>query len=99
MNRLALLIALSLPSIALGQSVTSATQNPVQIADHPQHAAQHALGNEQSLLPSGTITYAQGEQPISDFCKEPEPTVSLGQIARELREGRLISRPIIRVIP
>ena len=73
--------------------------NPYPMNGNPEHAAQHTLGEEQSLLPSNGVTSAHGERPLSDFYTHPEPTVSLGQIAREYREGREVHRPISRVIP
>jgi hypothetical protein len=82
------------------QSIAPATMNNVQISDHPAHADYKAPVTEGSLLQSNTVTYAQGEQPLSDFCKDPVlPTVSLGQIAREYREGKPVQRPKITVIP
>ena len=69
------------------------------ISGHPAQAAPHSLGTEQSLLPSGGETSAQGERPLSDFCTTPEPTVSLGQIAREYRSGYPVKRSKITVIP
>jgi hypothetical protein len=73
--------------------------NPYPMNGNPEHAAQHTLGEEQSLLPSNGVTSAHGERPLSDFYTHSEPTVSLGQIAREYREGREVHRPISRVIP
>jgi hypothetical protein len=83
-----------------GGSISPPTMvNSFAMSGHPEHAAPHALGDEQSLLPSGGETSAQGERPLSDFYTHSEPTVSLGQIAREYREGREVHRPISRVIP
>ena len=86
-------------SLAWGQSVSPATTNNVQMAEHPQHATQHSLGTEQSLLPSNSVTSATGVLPLSDFPATPQPYVSLGQIAKEYREGHAVQRPLIRVIP
>ena len=90
----------------LGQSQTASgggqagtTSNTVTMSEHPQHADYAVPAAEKNLLQSGTITVASGEQPVSDFYTVPEPTVSLGQIAREYRTGQPVQRPIIRVIP
>ena len=73
--------------------------NPYPMNGNPEHAAQHTLGEEQSLLPSGGVTTAHGERPLSDVYTHPEPTVSLGQIAREYRSGYPVKRSKITVIP
>ena len=86
-------------SLAWGQSVAPATQNAIQMNGNPQHASQHSLGTEQSLLPSNSVTSAAGVLPLSDFSATPEPYVSLGQVAKEYREGHAVQRPLIRVIP
>ena len=98
---LALLFILSLSAFgqAAGSTASPSMTNPYAMTGHPEHATQHALSIEQSLLPSGGETSAQGERPLSDFCTTPEPPVSLGQIAREYRNGTAVQRPIIRVIP
>lgn len=82
-----------------GSAAPPIMANTFVIVEHPERATQHSLGNEQSLLLSGGETSAQGERPLSDFGTAPEPTVSLGQVAREYREGREVHRPISRVIP
>jgi hypothetical protein len=98
MKRTLCVLLLVLPMA--GQSVAPATQNTVAIADHPAHADYKAPAEEKNLLQSGAITYASGEQPIGEFCTAtPEPTVSLGEIAREYRTGRPVQRPKITVIP
>jgi hypothetical protein len=97
---IALLFLCYLSHAQTGGSISPPTMvNSFAMSGHPEHAAPHALGDEQSLLPSGGETSAQGERPLSDFDNEQEPTVSLGQVAREYREGREVHRPISRVIP
>jgi len=55
-----------------------------QFQTHPAHAAFAAMGQELSVLASGSYGSAQGERPVSDF---PQPeAVSLGTAARELRK-------------
>jgi hypothetical protein len=89
---------------SVGNAQTSSTSppsmtTPYAMTGHPEHASQHALDTEQNLLPSGGVTSAQGERPLSDFSTEPVPTVSLGQVAREYRSGRPVPRAKITVIP
>jgi hypothetical protein len=82
-----------------GGSISPPTMvNSFAMSGHPAQAVQHALGDEQSLLQGGE-TSAHGELPMSDFSTEQEPTVSLGQVAREYREGHPVKRSKITVIP
>ena len=68
---------------AAGQTAGVLSSQPVvlQIADHPQHASQHALAEEQSLLPGSAYSYAQGEKPLWECAVLPDP-VPLGDVAR-----------------
>ena len=83
---------------AAGATPPSAMVSPYSYSGHPAQAVQHALGDEQSLLQGGE-TSAHGELPMSDFSTKQEPTVSLGQIAREYRSGYPVKRSKITVIP
>ena len=97
---IALLFLCTLSHAQAGGSISPPTMvSSYAMSGHPEHAAPHALGDEQSLLPSSGETSAQGERPLSDFYTEQEPTVSLGQVAREYREGRAVKRSKITVIP
>ena len=97
---IALLFLCYLSHAQTGGSISPPTMvNSFAMSGHPEHAAPHALGDEQSLLPTGGVTSAQGERPLSDFDNEQEPTVSLGQIAREYRSGHPVKRSKITVIP
>jgi hypothetical protein len=68
-----------------GSSVQPAYGPTYQVADHPQHASQHDLRPEQSLLGGGGVTVAQGERPMSDFPTYKRET-PLGDVARAYRE-------------
>jgi hypothetical protein len=68
-------------------STTSSVPQPVQMADHPQHASQHALAQESSLLSTSSYTYAQGERPLWEF-GTPKQETPLGDIARANRKER-----------
>jgi len=75
---------------AFGQAAGVISNQPVMLQlpeDSPQHAAQHEMGQEHSLLSDSAYTYAKGERPLSDFGGTPAPTVPLGDIARALRKG------------
>ena len=72
---------------AFGQaaSVLSNNPQPMQMADHPQQASQHAMAPESSLLGASAYSYAHGEQPVVDFGTLPRET-PLGDIARAYRK-------------
>jgi hypothetical protein len=62
--------------------------NPVTMVDHTQHASQHAMGTETSLLEHNSTTSAQGERPVIEFpidIVEPPPETPLGDVARFYR--------------
>jgi hypothetical protein len=91
---IAVLFALSIPMLGQTAPVQSAQPQPLQMQDHPQHAT------EKSLQTDGSTVTASGTLPLSDFCTAPdEPQPSLGEIARDYRNGHAVPRPIIRVIP
>lgn len=65
----------------------SAQANPLRMAESSQHADYHTMGNEQSLLTGGSVTSAQGEQPLWEFGPVTEP-VPLGDVARAYRKEK-----------
>jgi hypothetical protein len=74
---------------AFGQSasVISSQASPIQITDHPQHASQHAMAGEQSILETNCNLSAHGERPLWEFATSRVER-PLGDIARELRKQR-----------
>jgi len=73
---------------AFGQAASVQSNNPQPISmpdDRPQHASQHALAQESSLLGTSAYSYAQGEQPVVDFGTLPRET-PLGDVARAYRK-------------
>ena len=75
---------------AFGQSapVLPNYPQPIQMSDHPQHATEHAMAQESSLLGTSAYGYAQGERPLSDFEQSLKPETPLGDIARAYRKDR-----------
>lgn len=73
---------------ALGQTASSMSSEPqmVVVPSHPQHATQHDLAQEQSLLSNSAYTYAQGERPLWEFGPVSAPPVPLGDTARAYRK-------------
>ena len=43
------------------------TPQPLQMSDHPQHASEHAMAQESSLLSCSAYSYAQGEVPLAEL--------------------------------
>jgi len=77
---------------AFGQAVSaiSSEAHMTQMPDHPQHAEQHALACEHSLVGGGSVSYAQGERPLWEFGPDSqEPPASLGDVARVVRKEKL----------
>jgi hypothetical protein len=77
---------------AFGQAIggVSSEAHMTQIPDHPQHADQHALAAEHSLVGGGGFSYAQGERPLWEFGPVPQqqPPTPLGDVARAFRKEK-----------
>ncbi|MGA7220932.1 MAG: hypothetical protein WBX38_21635 [Candidatus Sulfotelmatobacter sp.] len=75
--------------------------NQVQIFtspdDHAQHASEHAMGQESSLLSSSTISYARGEVPLAELAS-PIYHTPLGDIAREYRKEHATVPKAVKVM-
>jgi hypothetical protein len=83
---------------AFGQtagSLSSAAQ-PTVIPDHPQHASEHAMAQESSLLGNSAYTYAQGERPLWEFATVKNET-PLGDTARALKKERTENKKPVKV--
>ncbi len=73
-------------------SILSPVAQPLQMSDHPQHASQHSMAQESSLLSTSAYGYAQGEVPLAELGTLPYET-PLGDIARSFRKERAASNP------
>ena len=85
------LLFLLVTASAFGQAIgaVSSEAHMTQIPDHPEHAEQHALATEHSLVGGGSITYAQGERPLWEFGPVSQPPTPLGDVARSFRKEKL----------
>ncbi len=74
-------------SSAHAQSAAVLQNNPqvLQMQTNPQHASQHAMAQESSLLTNWTYTYAKGELPLAEVGSLPQQ-VPLGDVARAYRK-------------
>jgi hypothetical protein len=76
---------------AAGASALSAQPIVIQMQSHPQHASYMPLGQEQYLAEKSTYTFAQGERPLWEVAPV-NSEISLGEVARALREAHLKAR-------
>jgi hypothetical protein len=72
-------------------SVLTSLAQPMQMADHTEHASQHAMGQETSLLDTSAYTYAKGEVPLAELGSIPYEA-PLGDVARALRKERAMNK-------
>jgi hypothetical protein len=77
--------------------VLSNVPQPTVIPEHPQHASQHAMAAENSLLGSSSYSYAQGEQPVVEFGSLKQET-PLGDVARAYRKGHVVDKKAVKVL-
>ena len=72
---------------AFGQaSIGGSSMAPsFQVPDHPAHASQQAITQEQSLLGTSTVTVGHGEMPLWEAMPESHPA-PLGDQARALKK-------------
>jgi len=61
------------------------TPQPIQMTEHPQHATEHAMLRESTLLSLTPYGYAKGEVPLVELGAIPYQ-IPLGDVARAYRE-------------
>jgi hypothetical protein len=67
-----------------------------EVPSHPEHASAVPLATPQYLNGLAGSTYAQGVKPLWEF-PVSENTVSLGEVARQLRQQRLLAKKAEKV--
>ena len=80
---------------AVAQAAASASQGQPQMlrmAENPQHASEHDMATEQSLLKCSAYSYAKGERPLWEFGPVSQPPVPLGDVARAYRAGHTLAK-------
>jgi len=72
---------------AFGQNAPVLTNvpQPLQMSDHPQHATEHSMAKESTLLSASAYGYAQGEVPLAEL-GSIEYQTPLGDVARAYRK-------------
>jgi hypothetical protein len=76
-------------AFAQNAPVLTGNPQPLEIADHPQHASQHAMAPESTLLSTSPYGYAQGEVPLVEL-GSLEYQTPLGDVARAYRKEHAV---------
>jgi hypothetical protein len=84
------LLAAASAAAQTGSAISAQTQ-PLRMTENPQHASQHDMAPEQSLLQGSAYHYEQGERPLWEFGPITQP-VPLGDIARAYRTGHTLAK-------
>ena len=87
MKKILLVLCLLSTSAAFGQYFANHVDAQPQIyraPDHPAYATYAPMAAERGIAAGGSISYAQGDRPASDFPQAA--TVPLGDTARELKK-------------
>jgi hypothetical protein len=89
----------AIAAFAQSAPILSNTPAPVVMYEHPQHAAEHAMAQETSLLGGSfsPYTYAKGEVPLADLGSLPYET-PLGDIARAYRREHIDAPKAAKVL-
>lgn len=66
-------------------AAVNGTAEPLSMSDHPQHAIQHEMRPESTLLDTAVYSYAKGEVPLSDL-GSIQYEIPLGDVARAYRK-------------
>jgi hypothetical protein len=101
MKTLIIAFGLLFATAAFGQvgNVLSSNPQPAVVPDHPQHATQHAMGQEMSLFgTTSAYTYAQGERPLWEFGSSDKREIPLGDVARAYRQGHVIDKKAVKTL-
>jgi hypothetical protein len=77
---------------ALGQtaSVLTNTPSPMVMMDHTQRAEEHSMRPLDNLRGDSAYSYAQGEQPLTDFGTGKQE-IPLGDVARAYRRQKALA--------
>jgi hypothetical protein len=84
---------------AAGQTVGSYWNSQPQMLvmpEHPQHASQTPLAQDQDLRERSTYVYAQGERPAWEFMPVPA-FVSIADLARTLKDQHATAKKAVVV--
>jgi hypothetical protein len=96
-----LVVCLFCASGAFGQSglvggVLNTQAQMFTMPEHPQHASQTGMAEEQNILEHSNSTWGHGERPLWELMPEP-PFVSLGDVARSYRQEHASAKKASKV--
>lgn len=74
-------------------SVLNGTAQPIEMSGHYEHASEHPMALESSLVSNSSYSYAKGEVPLADL-GSPIYEVPLGDIARAYRKERAATNAV-----
>ena len=77
-----------------GSYSLSAQPQMLVMPEHPQHASQTPLAQEQDLREQSTYIYAQGERPAWEFMPAPR-FVPIADVARMLRDQHATAKKAV----
>ena len=85
---------------AFGQNAPVLTNSPqpIQMTEHYQHASEHGMALESSLLSSNAYSYAHGEQPLWEFGSSPLYETPLGDVARAYRKEHAAKAKAVKAL-
>ena len=84
-------------AFAQSASVLSGAAVPIVMVEHPQHAAEHAMAQETSLLSTSSYSYAKGEVPLAELGSLPYE-IPLGDVARAYRREHIDAPKATKVL-
>lgn len=82
-------------AFAQNLGVLSNVPQPMTMVEHDQHASQHPMAQETSLLDTSVYSYAKGEVPLAELGSIQYET-PLGDVARAFRKARAanLTKPV-----
>src|SRR4029077_2992230 len=86
-----LCLVCAVSAVAQNGAVLSGQPQPIRMCENPQHATQHDLATEQSLLAQPAYHYERGERPLWEFGPVSQP-VPLGDVARAYRTQHTLAK-------
>jgi len=94
-----IVLCLLCASTAFAQSapILNGAAVPVLMTDHPQHASEHAMAKETSLLSTSSYSYAKGEVPLAELGSLPYE-IPLGDVARAYRKEHVDAPKATKVL-
>jgi hypothetical protein len=100
MKTIVIVLCLLCASATFAQSapVLNGAVAPIVMVDHPQHASEHAMARETSLLSTSSYSYAKGEVPLAELGSPLPYETPLGDVARAYRKEHVDAPKATKVL-